>query len=154
MVTQFSLQLHTASDIIIISERLWQSLGGPTMQQTSHSATSACGGLIRLMEQLQCCVAFRGTTSNAICYVTKSDLNLLSLDWIEQLTQRSLQSGADSCRAHRPHHGNSSTDRFSAPRRPRSLHTHSSRAASASWKSTSLPYKETSSLCSLASCRC
>nr|VZI03784.1 unnamed protein product [Spirometra erinaceieuropaei] len=79
------LQLHTASDITIISERLWQSLGSPTMQQTSQSATSACGGLVQLIVQLQCCVSFRGTSITAICYITKSDLNLLGLDWIEQL---------------------------------------------------------------------
>ncbi|BHF61136.1 hypothetical protein SprV_0100410700 [Sparganum proliferum] len=53
------LQLDTASDITIISERLWQSLGSPTMQQTSQSATSACGGLVQLIGQLQCCVSFR-----------------------------------------------------------------------------------------------
>ncbi|BHF85153.1 hypothetical protein SprV_1002831400 [Sparganum proliferum] len=79
------LQLDTASDITIISERLWQSLGSPTMQQTSQSATSACGGLVQLIGQLQCCVSFRGTSITAICYITKSDLNLLGLDWIEQL---------------------------------------------------------------------
>ncbi|BHF70642.1 hypothetical protein SprV_0301369500 [Sparganum proliferum] len=79
------LQLDTTSDITIISERLWQSLGGPTMQQTSQSATSACGGLVQLTGQLQCCVSFRGTSITAICYITKSDLNLLGLDWIEQL---------------------------------------------------------------------
>ncbi|BHF65205.1 hypothetical protein SprV_0200821500 [Sparganum proliferum] len=79
------LQLETASDITIISERLWQSLGSPTMQQTSQSATSACGGLVQLIGQLQCCVSFRGTSITAICYITKSDLNLLGLDWIEQL---------------------------------------------------------------------
>ncbi|BHF66643.1 hypothetical protein SprV_0200966500 [Sparganum proliferum] len=77
------LQLDTASDITIISERLWQSLGSPTMQQTSQSATSACGGLVQLIGQLQCCVSFRGTSITAICYITKSDLNLLGLDWIE-----------------------------------------------------------------------
>ncbi|BHF79672.1 hypothetical protein SprV_0702279400 [Sparganum proliferum] len=79
------LQLDTASDITIISERLWQSLGSPTMQQTSQSVTSACGGLVQLIGQLQCCVSFRGTSITAICYITKSDLNLLGLDWIEQL---------------------------------------------------------------------
>nr|VZH95980.1 unnamed protein product [Spirometra erinaceieuropaei] len=79
------LQLDTASDITIISERLWQSLGSPTMQPTSQSATSACGGLIQLIGQLQCCVSFRGTSITAICYITKSDPNLLGLDWIEQL---------------------------------------------------------------------
>ncbi|BHF74560.1 hypothetical protein SprV_0501764600 [Sparganum proliferum] len=78
------LQLDTASDITIISERLWQSLGSPTMQQTTQSATSACGGLVQLIGQLQCCVSFRGTSITAICYITKSDINLLGLDWIGQ----------------------------------------------------------------------
>nr|VZI16520.1 unnamed protein product [Spirometra erinaceieuropaei] len=64
------LQLDTASDITIISERLWQSLGSPTMQPTSQSATSACGGLVQLIGQLQCCVSFRGTSITAICYIT------------------------------------------------------------------------------------
>nr|VZI52018.1 unnamed protein product [Spirometra erinaceieuropaei] len=65
------LQLDTASDITIISESLWQSLGSPMMQQTSKSATSACGGLVRLIWQLQCCVSFRGTSITAICYITQ-----------------------------------------------------------------------------------
>nr|VZI24091.1 unnamed protein product [Spirometra erinaceieuropaei] len=78
------LQLDTASDITIISERLWQSLGSPTMQQTCQCATSACGGLVQLIGQLQCCVSFRDTSITAICYITKSDLNLLGLDWIGQ----------------------------------------------------------------------
>nr|VZH97091.1 unnamed protein product [Spirometra erinaceieuropaei] len=50
------LQLDTASDITIISERLWQSLGSPTTQQTSSPPQARA-----------------------------SDLNLLGLDWIEQL---------------------------------------------------------------------
>ncbi|VDM05291.1 unnamed protein product [Schistocephalus solidus] len=79
------LQLNIASDITIISERLWQSLGSPTMQQISLSATSVCGDLVWLMRQLQCCVCFRGTTIKVICFVTKSNLNRLGLDWIEQL---------------------------------------------------------------------
>ncbi|BHF57616.1 hypothetical protein SprV_0100055800 [Sparganum proliferum] len=74
------LQFDTASDITIISERLWLSLGSSTMQQTSQSAISACGGLVQLIGQLQCWVSFRGTTITAICYITKSDLNLLGLD--------------------------------------------------------------------------
>ncbi|BHF67895.1 hypothetical protein SprV_0301092400 [Sparganum proliferum] len=84
------LQLDTASDITIISERLWQSLDSPTMQQTSQSATSACGGLVQPIGQLKCCVSFRGTSITAICYITKSDLNLLGLDWIEQLSSAEM----------------------------------------------------------------
>ncbi|BHF80034.1 hypothetical protein SprV_0702315800 [Sparganum proliferum] len=55
------------------------------MQQTSQSATGACDGLIKLTGQLKCRVSFRGISITAICYVTKSDLNLLGLDWIGQL---------------------------------------------------------------------
>ncbi|VDL90372.1 unnamed protein product [Schistocephalus solidus] len=80
-----SLKLDTAPDIIIISERLWQSLGSPTVQQTFQSVTSACGGLVRLMWQLRSCVSFCGTTVTAICYATKSNRNFLGLDWISQL---------------------------------------------------------------------
>nr|VZI41782.1 unnamed protein product [Spirometra erinaceieuropaei] len=79
------LQLDTATDITIISERLWLSLDSPEIQRTSQSATSACGGLVQLIGQLQCCISFRGTSITAICYITKSDLNLLGLDWIELL---------------------------------------------------------------------
>ncbi|BHF60289.1 hypothetical protein SprV_0100325300 [Sparganum proliferum] len=79
------LRLDTASDTTIISERLWQSLRSPMMQQTSQSDINACGGLVQLTGQLQCCVLFCGTSSTAICYISKSDLNLLGFDWIEQL---------------------------------------------------------------------
>nr|VZI47160.1 unnamed protein product [Spirometra erinaceieuropaei] len=54
------------------------------MLQTSQSATSACGGLVNLIGQFQCCASFRGTSITAIRYITKSNLNLLGLDWIEQ----------------------------------------------------------------------
>ncbi|VDM00269.1 unnamed protein product [Schistocephalus solidus] len=80
-----SLQLDAASDVTIISERLWQSLDSPTMQQPSQSATTADSGLVRLMGQVQFYVSFGGTTVNAICFVTKSNLNLFGLDWIEPL---------------------------------------------------------------------
>nr|VZI19817.1 unnamed protein product [Spirometra erinaceieuropaei] len=79
------LSLDPASDITILSERLWQSLGSPTMQPTSQSTKSACGGLVQLIGQLQCCVSFHGTSITVICRITKSDLKLLGLDWIEQL---------------------------------------------------------------------
>ncbi|BHF81468.1 hypothetical protein SprV_0702459800 [Sparganum proliferum] len=61
-------QLDIASNITIYSERLWQSLDSPTMQQTSQSATSACGGLVQLIGQLQCCVSFRADMpSRVVC---------------------------------------------------------------------------------------
>ena len=55
------------------------------MISTSKSATSACGGPVRLIGQLHCCVSFRGATVNGICYVSAVHLNVLGLDWLEQL---------------------------------------------------------------------
>ena len=79
------MQLDTASDITIISKKLWSSLGRPPLQPSNQTATSACGGSVELIGRLHCSVAFRGTTVEGICYVTDTGLNLLGLDWLEQL---------------------------------------------------------------------
>ncbi|VDL95578.1 unnamed protein product [Schistocephalus solidus] len=42
------LKLYTASDITFITERLWQSLGRPTMQQTSHLNLHGLGWIEQL----------------------------------------------------------------------------------------------------------
>ncbi|BHF70203.1 hypothetical protein SprV_0301325300 [Sparganum proliferum] len=84
MAMQFAYS-WTLPPISPSSLRDWQSLGSPMIQQTSQSATSAWGGLLQRMGQLQCCVSFRGTSITAICYIPKPDLNLLRLEWIEQL---------------------------------------------------------------------
>ncbi|KER33031.1 hypothetical protein T265_00942 [Opisthorchis viverrini] len=79
------LQLDTASDITIISERLWRTLGQPPIRQAARTATSACGGELKLSGELQCCVSFRGTTFVGSCYITATELNLLGLDWFDRL---------------------------------------------------------------------
>ncbi|CAH8596687.1 unnamed protein product [Schistosoma turkestanicum] len=79
------LQLDTASDITILSEETWRTLGQPRIKPSSQTAVSACGGHLRLRGKLHCCVSFRGTTFDGTCYITKSPLNLLGLDWFEEL---------------------------------------------------------------------
>ncbi|MGL5707389.1 MAG: aspartyl protease family protein [Aeromonas sp.] len=79
------LQLDTASNITIISQNLWRSLGEPSIEQTFKTATSACGGPVRLTGELHCCVSFHGTTISGSCFVSTANLNLLALDWLEQL---------------------------------------------------------------------
>ena len=84
------LQLDTASDITIISHSLWTTLGSPDVQPSTQSATSACGGTVKLTGQLNCTVAFGESTRNTMCFVSNSDLNLLGLDWCEQLNLMDL----------------------------------------------------------------
>ena len=79
------LQLDTASDITILSKETWRTLGQPPIKPSSQTAVSACGGHLRLHGELNCCISFRGTTFNGTCYITKSPLNLLGLDWFEEL---------------------------------------------------------------------
>nr|CAH8840276.1 unnamed protein product [Trichobilharzia regenti] len=79
------LQLDTASDITVISEKLWNNIGRPPIANTSQTAVSACGGRLKLIGELKCSVSFRNIKFTGICYVTKSDLNLLGLDWFDRL---------------------------------------------------------------------
>ncbi|GAA48504.1 hypothetical protein CLF_101689 [Clonorchis sinensis] len=79
------LQLDTASDITIISEKLRRTLEQPPIRQAARTATSACSGELRLSDEFQCCVPFRGTTFVGSCYVTAAELNLLGLDWFGRL---------------------------------------------------------------------
>nr|CAH8861075.1 unnamed protein product [Trichobilharzia regenti] len=79
------LQLDTASDITVISEKLWNDIGRPHITNTSQTAVSACGGRLKLIGELKCSVSFRNAEFTGICYVTKIDLNLLGLDWIDCL---------------------------------------------------------------------
>ena len=78
-------QLDTGSDITIISHSTWRTMGSPALQKTSETATSACGGRVSLSGCLHGCVSFRETTISGSCYVANTELNLLGLDWFEQL---------------------------------------------------------------------
>ncbi|VDQ07061.1 unnamed protein product [Trichobilharzia regenti] len=79
------LQLDTASDITVISEKLWNNIRRPPITNTSQTLVSACGGRLKLIGELKCSVFFRNAKFTGICYVTKSDLNILGLDWFDRL---------------------------------------------------------------------
>ena len=82
---QASLQLDTASDITIISRKLWSMLKKPAIEYSNLRATSACGGSVHLVGRVHCSVSFRDTTTDGECYISESGLNLLGLDWFERL---------------------------------------------------------------------
>ena len=79
------LQLDTASDITIISQKLWHRLGRPPLISSTQTATSACGGALHLIGEMHCAMSFQDITVEGLCYVSTSRLDLLGLDWIEKL---------------------------------------------------------------------
>ncbi|VDP71967.1 unnamed protein product [Echinostoma caproni] len=79
------LQIDTASDINIISRRIWQSLGRPTLHPTTEYATSACGGSLTLLGRVARTVTFNDKSIVGDCFVTQTHLNLIGIDWLEPL---------------------------------------------------------------------
>ncbi|XP_055589911.1 uncharacterized protein K02A2.6-like [Uranotaenia lowii] len=78
------LQFDTASDITVISRRVWNKLGSPKLQSTDHQAKSASGKTLHISGKLQCHVTLGNITKFATCYVTSQpNLNLIGLDWME-----------------------------------------------------------------------
>lgn len=78
-------QFDTASDITLISHKTWTKIGKPNLIKTNHIAKSASGNDIKLTGELKCSVSFRNKVFTGTCYVTDTDLNLIGLDWIEEL---------------------------------------------------------------------
>nr|XP_029717409.1 uncharacterized protein K02A2.6-like [Aedes albopictus] len=82
--SQATLQLDTASDITIISQKVWRkNLGSPSLKTTTRTAKTASGNQLHLLGELQCSVTVGGVTKTATFYVTKNGINLFGLDWIE-----------------------------------------------------------------------
>ncbi|CAH8614326.1 unnamed protein product [Dicrocoelium dendriticum] len=80
------LQFDTASDITIISRRTWNHLKRPKMVDSQKVAHNASGGVLRLVGELNCKIAFQGVEKSGTCYISdRPNLNLLGLDWIEKL---------------------------------------------------------------------
>lgn len=78
------LQIDTASDITVISRDNWLALGSPATRPTSHEATSASGGHVKLEAEFECSVTLQDSCRSTVCYVApNSNLNLLGLDLID-----------------------------------------------------------------------
>ncbi|XP_062703968.1 uncharacterized protein K02A2.6-like [Aedes albopictus] len=76
--SQATLQLDTASDITIISQKVWRmNLGSPSLTTTTRTAKTASGNQLHLL------VTVGGVTKTATFYVTRNGINLFGLDWIE-----------------------------------------------------------------------
>ncbi|XP_053699347.1 uncharacterized protein K02A2.6-like [Sabethes cyaneus] len=81
--SSITLQLDTASDISIISQKQWKKMGSPLLTPTTQTARTASGKPFRLLGELRCTVTLGDITKTAVLYVTTSCINLFGLDWIE-----------------------------------------------------------------------
>ena len=78
------LQFDSASDITLISSRIWKQIGSPQLIKSDKSARNASGGELKLIGELECDITFDGVHKKGTCYVTEHpNLNLFGIDWIE-----------------------------------------------------------------------
>ncbi|CAH8624674.1 unnamed protein product [Dicrocoelium dendriticum] len=80
------LQFDTASDITIISKNTWKHIKKPKMIDSNKIAHNASGGVLKLVGEINCKIAFNGVEKAGTCYLSdRPNLNLLGLDWMEKL---------------------------------------------------------------------
>lgn len=79
------LQFDTACDITIISKALWHEIGSPTLDNTTHIAKSASGQSISLLGEFKCSIAIQNRSAHGTCVVSKMDLNLFGINWMDKL---------------------------------------------------------------------
>ncbi|XP_055921606.1 uncharacterized protein K02A2.6-like [Eupeodes corollae] len=92
--TNIDLQLDTASDITIISEKIFKNINVPRVDKVPHTARSATGKL-PLSAQFDCNVKFRTRQAYSTCYVTPiKNLNVMGLDWIKALNLEEMSISA------------------------------------------------------------
>lgn len=80
------LQIDTGSDISIISESTWRTIGKPELKQTTHSARNASGEIFELSSELNCSIEFNGTQTTGTCYISTANLDIIGIDWIEKFS--------------------------------------------------------------------
>ena len=79
------LQVDTASDITLISQSLWETIGQPSLTSTSHVAQSASGDCVHITGELPATIKMKDKTASGTIYIANSSHNLLGLDFIEPL---------------------------------------------------------------------
>ncbi|VDL64136.1 unnamed protein product [Hymenolepis diminuta] len=81
--TSLDLQVETGSDITIVSNEVWKTLGSSKLDTVPFKVSSASGDAVQLSGVMKCGTTFKGKTTVTVCYVADRDINLLGLDWID-----------------------------------------------------------------------
>ena len=88
------LQLDTASDITVISEKTWHAIGRPPIFPASQPVTSASGDPIHFIGRGSVRISFRQKSDSGTLFVTDRNLDVLGLDWFDKLGLADLSINA------------------------------------------------------------
>ena len=91
------LTMDTGAEVTLISARIWETLGKPTLRAPSVSLTVADGRSLKVIGTLDCEAEFNGNKFHGECHVTEK-CELLGLDWMKKdpLMKKFLQSDEKS----------------------------------------------------------
>ncbi|XP_062709570.1 uncharacterized protein K02A2.6-like [Aedes albopictus] len=82
--TTVKLQHDSASDITIISEDTWNSIGQPPTQPTEESAVTASGGNLNLLAEFQTEITIRNVTKTGRIFISdNAELNVLGIETMD-----------------------------------------------------------------------
>lgn len=85
--TSVKLQIDTASDLTIISEQTWQTLGSPGTTYSPMGIKSASKDSVPIIAEFDCEMGIKsiGQVYSGKCLVTNiTELDVLGIDWIER----------------------------------------------------------------------
>ncbi|CAJ0602666.1 unnamed protein product [Cylicocyclus nassatus] len=78
-----SFLLDTGSDITLLNESIWRSMGAPRLENTNVVVKNASGGYMKVHGKLWCDYEIKGSRSEGYAYVTPHN-SLLGLEWIQK----------------------------------------------------------------------
>ncbi|XP_055623717.1 uncharacterized protein K02A2.6-like [Toxorhynchites rutilus septentrionalis] len=81
--TKIRLQLDTASDITVISRKIWRSIGSPALSSATVNAKTASGSILSLDGEFECDVTIGSSTRRELIRVTEKQLQLLGSDLVD-----------------------------------------------------------------------
>ncbi|KIH67346.1 integrase core domain protein [Ancylostoma duodenale] len=73
----------TGSDITVLNEDVWRSMGAPRLEKTNVVVKNASGSSVKIHGKLWCEFKIKGSRSEGYAYVTPHN-SLLGLEWIQK----------------------------------------------------------------------
>ncbi|KIH53171.1 hypothetical protein ANCDUO_16709 [Ancylostoma duodenale] len=78
-----SFLLDTGSDMTLLNENVWRSMGAPKLEKTNVVVKNASGSSVKIHGKLWCEFEIKGSRSEGYAYVTPHN-SLLGLEWIQK----------------------------------------------------------------------